>query len=148
MEIPVDLQIVRLNRTHLSDIEVLLQNCGLPYEDCNEHLDCFNGITRDGNLIAIGALQFKGPVALLRSIAVHTENRSQGLAASVTRYLIELARLDGVRELYLLTETAEYYFTRFGFCPVTRENLPAEIKSTRQFESLCPASAQAMCLKL
>ena len=148
MKIPVDLQIVSLNRAHLSGIETLLQICGLPYEDCSEHLNTFNGITRDGNLVAIGALQINGPVALLRSIAVHPENRNQGLAAIITQYLLELARLDGVRELYLLTETAENYFTRFGFCPVGRENLPAGIKLTRQFESLCPASAQAMRLKL
>jgi len=48
--------IIRLNESHLSDIETLLQKCALPFEDCNEQLDNFYGITSGNDLIAIGAL--------------------------------------------------------------------------------------------
>ena len=148
MGLSVDQPIISLNRSHLSEIETMLQECELPFEDCNEHLDSFCGIIRDVNLIAIGALQVNGGVALLRSIAVLSEYRGKGLAAAVTRYLLDLARSKKVAELYLLTETAEAFFTRFEFYPVDRDTVPGEIKSTRQFESLCPSSAQAMCLHL
>ena len=143
-----DQAIICLNVSHLSDIETLLQNCGLPFEDCKEQLDNFYGITSGNELIAIGALQIKVPVALLRSVAVLEGNRGKGLAFRMTQHLLEVARTNGVRNIYLLTEFAEHYFTRFGFQAVERNSVPAYVQSTRQFESLCPASAQAMCLIL
>ena len=148
MEVPVDRQIIRLNTSHLSDIESLLQICELPFEDCNEHLDSFFGINNGGKLLAIRALQIIGSVALLRSIAVLPEHRGKGLAGIITLYLLNLARSKGVVELYLLTEAAESFFARFEFHIVDRDTLPDEIKSTRQFASLCPSSAQAMQLHL
>lgn len=143
-----DRQIIELNASHLSKIETLLQKCDLPFEDCHEHLESFFGIIDDGRLVTVGALQLNGAVALLRSIAVPPENRRQGLAVKMTRHLLAVARSKQVRELYLLTETAENYFARFGFCAVERETVPDNIKSTRQFETLCPASAQVMRLFL
>ena len=148
MGLSLDQQIISLNTSYLSDIETLLQKCELPFEDCNEHLNDFFGIISGDKLIAIGALQITGSVALLRSIAVLAEYRGKGLAAAITQHLLGLARSNSISELYLLTETAEAYFTRFEFRPVDRDTVADEIKSTRQFESLCPSSAQAMCLHL
>ena len=148
MGLPVDRQIMRLNTSHLSDIQTLLQNCELPFEDCNEHPGSFFGIFNNGKLCAIGALQILASVALLRSIAVLPEHRGEGLAGIITQYLLDLARSKGVIELYLLTETAKNFFARFEFGIVDRDTLPDEIKSTRQFASLCPSSAQAMRLQL
>ena len=148
MRSPVNRQVIRLNTSHLSDIETLLRYCELPSEDCNEHIDSFFGITGGGKLRAIGALQILGSVALLRSIAVLPEYRGKGLAGIITQYLLDLARSKGVVELYLLTENAENYFTRFGFRIVDRDTVADEIKSTRQYTSLCPSSAQAMRLPL
>ena len=148
MGLPADRQVISLNTSHLSNIETLLQKCELPFEDCNEHLNNFFGMTSGDKLIATGALQIIGSVALLRSIAVLPDYRGKGLAAVMTQHLLDQARSNRIGELYLLTEAAEGYFTRFEFRPVDRDTLPDEIKSTRQFESLCPSSAQAMCLHL
>jgi amino-acid N-acetyltransferase len=140
--------IIRLNASELSDIETLLQKCDLPFDDCNEQLDNFYGITSGNDLIAIGALQIEGQIALLRSVAVLEGNRGMGLAVRMTQHLLEVARTNGVRDIFLLTESAEHYFSRFGFQAVERDSVPAYVQSTRQFESLCPASAQAMHLIL
>jgi len=143
-----DQAITRLNVSHLSDIETLLQICDLPFEDCKEQLDYFYGITDGNQLVAIGALQIKDTIALLRSIAVPVKDRGKGLAAAMTQHLLEVARTNGVRDIFLLSESAEHYFSRFGFQAVERDSVPAYVQSTRQFESLCPASAQAMHLIL
>ena len=148
MTLPVDSQIISLNASHLQAIESLLKSYNLPFEDCAEHLENFIGIIRGDKLIAIGALQIEGSTALLRSIVVYSEMRGAGLAVEITRYVLNIARDQGVREIYLLTETAESYFTRFGFCAVDRGTVPVEIQSTRQFGSLCPSSAQTMRLDL
>lgn len=148
MMIRNDQAIIRLKASHLSAIEALLQKCDLPFEDCKEQLDNFYGINSGNDLIAIGALQIEGPVALLRSVAVLEGHRGMGLAVRMTQHLLEVSRTNRVRDIYLLTESAEHYFTRFGFQAVERNLVPAYVQSTRQFESLCPASAQAMRLKL
>ena len=148
MALPGDSRIIRLNASHLQAIESLRKSCSVPFEECAEHLENFIGIIRGDKLIAIGALQIEGSTALLRSIVVYSEMKGEGLAAEITRYLLNIARDQGVRELYLLTETAESYFTRFGFCTVDRGTVPVEIQSTQQFGSLCPSSAQTMRLDL
>jgi amino-acid N-acetyltransferase len=143
-----DYPVLGLNTLHLPAIEALLKNCDLPFEDCEEHLRNFIGMIDGDKLIAIGALQLDGPIALLRSVAVNPDYRSAGLAADMTKHLLDRAKDQGVNAVYLLTETAEQYFTRFGFNSVDRSDLPKAIQKTRQFEFLCPASAQAMHLKL
>jgi amino-acid N-acetyltransferase len=148
MGLPTDLTIISLDSSHLSGIEILLRECDLPFEDCSEHLDHFFGVTEGDKLVATGALQIHGSIGLLRSIAVSLENRGLGLAAEMTKYLLDLAGSNKIKTLYLLTETAQDYFARFGFSPVDRDGIPAEIKSTRQFVSLCPTSAQVMRLYL
>jgi amino-acid N-acetyltransferase len=140
--------IVPLKRSHISDIEALLERCDLPFSDCGEHIQNFVGVINSDNLIAIGALQYEDSVALLRSIAVHPDFRGRGLASAMTHHLIEQTRCKGVRQLYILTETAESYFSRFGFYSIPREAAPACIQATQQFETICPSSAQLMRLDL
>lgn len=147
-EISSEQGLIRLNYQDLADVEALLRLCDLPFEDCAEHIGGFVGCSDGNRLCAVGGMQHMGPIGLLRSIAVHPECRGQGLAADITRELLERARASGVTEVYLLTETAEQYFRDYGFFALDRNNLPPEIKSTRQFESLCPSSAQAMRLDL
>jgi amino-acid N-acetyltransferase len=55
------------------------------------------------------------------------------------------AEARGIRALYLLTTTAERYFPSFGFRPITRDAVPAEVRATVEFQSACPASATVMC---
>ena len=138
--------IVSLKRSHISDIEALLERCDLPFSDCSEHIQNFVGVIKSDNLIAIGAVQYEDSVALLRSIAVHPDSRGQGLASAITHHLIEQAQSREMRQLYILTETAETYFSQFGFYSIPRQAAPVRIQATRQFESLCPSSAQLMCL--
>jgi amino-acid N-acetyltransferase len=53
----------------------------------------------------------------------------------------------GLRELYLLTETAAEYFPRFGFRPIAREAVSPAIHGSVEWTSACPVSAQAMVLE-
>jgi N-acetylglutamate synthase-like GNAT family acetyltransferase len=55
------------------------------------------------------------------------------------------AEARGIRALYLLTTTAERYFPSFGFRPITRDEVPADIRATAEFQGACPASAAVMC---
>ena len=48
----------------------------------------------------------------------------------------------------LARKAAADYFRRLGFRPVARATVPPAVSSTRQFASLCPDSAECLCLSL
>ena len=101
-----------------------------------------------GELAAVAGLEVCCDDALLRSVAVRPAWRRHGLGHALVRRVVCEAEARGLRALYLLTMTAEHYFPRFGFAPVERSAVPAEIAATLEFRSACPASAVAMAKPL
>jgi len=83
--------------------------------------------------------------ALLRSVAVLPDWRSHGLGRALVTRVISDAEARGIRALYLLTTTAERYFPSFGFQQIAREEVPADVRETAEFQSACPAPAAVMC---
>ncbi|MCP4188573.1 MAG: GNAT family N-acetyltransferase [Gammaproteobacteria bacterium] len=140
--------IVELQIEQLPGLESLLQQNQLPFEDCEQHIDNIIGIFEGGDLIAAGGIEVLGSQGLLRSVAVHKDFRGQGLATAIVDYLQQRACSCGLQALYLLTETAGSYFARRDYRFIARDQLPPEVQSTQQFQSLCPASAQAMVIYL
>ena len=52
--------------------------------------------------------------------------------------------VQGVDDLYLLTETAEPFFAKRGYGAIPRADAPAAIAATEELSSLCPDSAVLM----
>ena len=140
--------IVGLQFADLAQLESLLRANHLPTEDCLEQAQFFYGIFNQGELVAAGGLEPAANFALLRSVVVREQNRAQGLARDLCRFLIELAESEGRESIYLLTETAEAYFEDIGFNRVDRDQVPTAITQTRQFASLCPDSASCLVMHL
>jgi N-acetylglutamate synthase-like GNAT family acetyltransferase len=84
----------------------------------------------------------------LRGAAVDPEVRGSGLGHALVRALLVHATARGVRELYLLTTTAEEFFPRFGFERIAREEVPEPVRESVQFRESCPASATVMRAQL
>lgn len=61
---------------------------------------------------------------------------------------LDLARARGIDDVYLLTNTAENYFPKFGFVCVGRDSVAPEVRSSVEFQTACPASAVAMRKRL
>ena len=140
--------IVELRHSDLPQLQELLRANDLPDDDCLEQLGNICGIFNGDELIVAGGLEPAGPYALLRSVVVRENYRGQGLAWRLTTYLLQRAEIQDVSVVYLLTETAERYFESIGFRRVAREQVPVEIRNTRQFASLCPDTATCMCIGL
>jgi amino-acid N-acetyltransferase len=98
------------------------------------------------NLVGSGGLEFYGDKTLLRSLAVSQALRSQSLGKQIVGDLIEQVKLNGKKEIYLLTTTAFYFFLKFGFTEVNRNDVPDVIKTSSEFSQVCPASARVMKL--
>jgi amino-acid N-acetyltransferase len=95
-------------------------------------------------LIAVGGLEVCCDNALLRSVAVRRDWQARGIGHDLIRRIVCMAEDRGLHALYLLTQTAEHYFPRFGFDVISRDSVPPEIADTLEFKSACPASAVAM----
>jgi len=128
-------------------VELLHAN-SLPYGDIDGHINNFLVANKYDILIGVIGLEVKGDTALLRSFAVSKSERSKGIGLVLLNKIISLSLLNNIKTLYLLTTTAEEYFSNYGFIKVKRETVPEGIKNTKEFKSICPDSAVCMMRKI
>jgi len=130
----------------LPRVEALLTANKLPLDGVREALPCFVVAEHDGALVGVAGTERcgVGQYALLRSVAVSDAWKGKGLGRALVTRVIADAESRGARALYLLTTTAEQYFPSFGFRQTTRATVPAEVQSSVEFTSACPASAVVM----
>ena len=74
--------------------------------------------------------------------------QNSGLGKRIYNQILENARHQNITELYLLTETAERFFTAMGFEKISREIVDEQVKTSEEFRSVCPDTAVCMRLKL
>lgn len=128
-------------------IRDLLLAAGLPVEDLDSSVSFLVAETAEGLVGAIG-LQACDDAALLRSLVVRPTQQGNGTGAALVHALEAHARRQGIRQLVLLTQTAESFFARRGYARTARTDVPAAIQATAEFSALCPASATCMCKTL
>jgi amino-acid N-acetyltransferase len=121
----------------------LLKENDLPVADLDEKKTLFACLDR-GDVVGSGGLELFKDCALLRSISIRKDLQKKGLGKFIVGELEQVARRTGTNSLYLLTTTAEVFFNKRGYNKVEREEVPAEIKNTTEFSSLCPSSAVVM----
>jgi amino-acid N-acetyltransferase len=122
----------------------LLVENELPIDDLDDPAIELLGAFANGALAGVVGLQRYGTIGLLRSLAVAREHRDRGIARALCERVFELARARSLVPIYLLTTSAADYFTRHGFVAIERDQAPAEIRTSAQFATLCPASARVM----
>ncbi len=126
----------------------LLAHSGLPLDGLDVHLANTLVARRGASVIGSAALELYGEAALLRSVAVDETLRGQGIGQRLVAAALGLARAQGVRRVYLLTESAAAFFARLGFRPITRTEVTPAVQQSVEFISVCPQSAQAMVLEV
>jgi amino-acid N-acetyltransferase len=109
-----------------------------------EHLKHFFGLGTKGDPEGIVGLELFNTVALLRSLAVIPARRRTGLGSKLIAHAEQYARRQGIKSLYLLTNTAEAFFVHRGYQRIRRDNAPRAIQETREFSGICPVSSAFM----
>ncbi len=123
----------------------LLKRSERPYEDVDLDRQDFLVAVGEGQVRGTVGLEAAGEYGLLRSLAVDASYRDGGIGRSLLDKIIVHAVRKGVRELYLLTTTADKFFIRQGFEVTGRAAAPTALQETHEFKSACPASA--VCIK-
>ncbi|MDH3456008.1 MAG: arsenic resistance N-acetyltransferase ArsN2 [Gemmatimonadota bacterium] len=124
----------------------LVRDAGLPDSGLDELRETLIVARTGDTVVGSAALELYAPAALLRSVAVRTAYRGTGLGATLTQRSLWLAKERGIERVYLLTETAATFFTRFGFRVIGRSAVDPAVRQSEEFTTLCPESAQAMVL--
>ena len=128
----------------LPAIRALLQRVDLPLAGVDEHLPTML-VAREGEqIVGTAALELYAEGALLRSVAVEPVRQGRQLGHQLTDAALQLATARGANTVFLLTTTAERFFPKFGFEQIDREQVPASVRESVEFQSACPESAIVM----
>ena len=118
-------------------VERLLLEAGLPRDGAAEALG-LGVVARDGDrVVAAAAVERFGDHGLLRSVVVAPDRRGSGLGHEIVAAAEGLARESGLRDLYLLTETAIDWFPRLGYEVVERPLAAAAVGDSVEFTTVC-----------
>ncbi len=124
-------------------IEALLTRAGLPIDGAAAAFE-HGVVARDGDrVVGAAAVELFGSAALLRSVVVAADHRGTGLGRGIVAAAEDVARAEGVRELYLLTETAAEWFPRLGYEPVDRAAAARRVGASIEFTTVCRDSGVA-----
>lgn len=130
------------SRPPLAAALALLEGSDLPTSDLtDDHMQHFFYSGPAAAPAALVGVELCGPDALLRSLVVSPAHRSNGLGTVLVRHAENFARNEGAASMYLLTTSAESFFKRCGYVRANRETAPAEVRATREFSDICPASS-------
>ena len=142
--IRTDVTVTAARSEDLQEILSLLEACDLPREGLVNHLSTTLVARKGREIVGCAAIELYQEHALLRSVAVKSAFRKQGIALGLTRAAFGLAKEHQVKSLYLLTETARAFFSKQGFIQVLRSNVPETVKRSVEFTTLCPDTCTVM----
>ena len=126
-------------------VKAVLEASGLHTSDLTpEKLRHFIVARKGEDMVGVVGVELFQPHALLRSLAVVPNYRGQGVGAQLIESVERYARMMGATTLYLLTTTAAPFFTHRAFQETSRADAPAALQTTKEFQSLCPATAICM----
>lgn len=123
------------------ELAATLATAALPVDDLRQPGRHFFRFADCGGLIGFVGWEDLGDAALLRSLVVVPSRRGQGWGKVLTDWALLRLAEQGVSDAFVLTTTIQDWAERLGFRRIEREAAPQALRATRQFTSLCPASA-------
>lgn len=136
-----------LEFSELGGLAQALDMAALPNSDLAEPDRMFFRFDAD-SLVGYGGLEGQGTDRLLRSIVILRDYRGHGLGRALVAALEQQARDLGIGRLHLLTTTAAPFFRALGYIDTDRDAAPPAVGASREFTSLCPASASYLAKAL
>jgi amino-acid N-acetyltransferase len=122
----------------LPRVSSFLNENGLPtigVEKCLENFIVAQD--KNGSWVGIAGFELYGKSALLRSVAVDERFRGTGQGRGLVEAVLGNAKAKGVETIYLLTDTAEAYFSGLGFEALDRKDIDEAVKASPEFGECC-----------
>jgi len=123
-------------------LKAALTTENLPTSDLKEPGRTFYAYSNlTDEVVGFGGYELYGTDVLLRSVVVPEAQRSQRIGRNLVPLLLYRAFQAGGRKAWVLTTTAEPFFSKLGFKVSERSAAPQSILDTRQAKELCSTSA-------
>ncbi|HJV77635.1 MAG TPA: arsenic resistance N-acetyltransferase ArsN2 [Paludibacter sp.] len=132
----------------LPEIVNLLAECKLPYLDIVPGKQNFVLTEINHKIIGCAGLEIYNGNGLFRSLAVKPSHQNMKIGRDLLDKIITLSTENNIKQLYLLTTTADLYFKKHGWKVIERSEVPDDIRATTEFSSICPSTAICMMYKL
>jgi phosphinothricin acetyltransferase len=130
-------------------VAALLQAADLPLAGAREHFTHFVvALDRDRIVGAAGLERYGGEVALLRSVILDPPHRGGGAGRLLVARALGRAAREGVRDVVLLTTTADAFFGHLGFVRIDRGDVPQALLASKELTGACPTTAVVMRRRL
>lgn len=130
-------------------LALALVKAGLPADDVDAPGRLFFRFETVNQLLAgYGGLEVLGDIALLRSVVTLPPLRRRGIGRAIVLGLETEAALRRCDAVYLLTTDAQEFFGKLGYRKCARAGVPAAIRGTTQFATLCPATADVLVKRI
>ena len=130
-------------------VKAALVKAALPADDVEDPRVLLWRFERvEGIPAGFGGLEVFGSDALLRSLVTLPPLRQTGMGAAMVAVLEIEARALKCHAIYLLTGSDTNFFARLGYAACAHEDVPAEVRGSRQFAALCPPTAKAMVKRI
>ena len=132
----------------LPAVRRLLETQHLPLDGIDEHVSTMVVAKKGSEVVGAAAVELYADGALLRSVVVDPMVQGQGLGHRLSDAALSIAKERGTDTAFLLTTTAEKFFPKLGFEQIVRDDVPASVQASIEFQSACPASAVVMRKRL
>jgi N-acetylglutamate synthase-like GNAT family acetyltransferase len=130
-------------------LKTALIRAGLPADDVDDPQLLFWRFESINDVpVGFGGLEIHGSDALLRSLVILPPLRDIGMGRAIVATLETEAAARQCLTIYLLATSQEEFFSRLGYAPCARGEVPEAIRASRQFASLCPANAAVMVKRM
>jgi N-acetylglutamate synthase-like GNAT family acetyltransferase len=128
----------------LPAIKQLLQRSNLPVEGVGEILNSTLVARQNGSIVGAIGLERYDDAGLVRSFAVASGWRGRGVGKELGIALLQHAAHQGIRKVYLLTNTIRDLAARHGFREISRDDVPAAVRESVEFRLNCCNDAVTM----
>ncbi|MHA2225816.1 MAG: arsenic resistance N-acetyltransferase ArsN2 [Candidatus Hodarchaeales archaeon] len=142
------MKITKAKNDDLKNVLKLLKEVELTVEGVSDHFPNFFVMKNGEQIIGCAGIEIYEDVGLLRSIAVHSSFQNEGLGHQLVGTIHDFSIEKGLKEIYLLTETAENFFMKLNYTVIPREKADPRVKQSIEFTSACPASAVCMMKRI
>lgn len=132
----------------LPAVHRLLDAEHLPLAGVDEHVGTMVVAKHGDQIVGAAAVELYSGGALLRSVVVGPDVRGHGIGHELAEAALSVAIARGLDTAFLLTTTAEQFFPKLGFERISRDDVPASVQASVEFQSACPASAVVMRKRL
>jgi N-acetylglutamate synthase-like GNAT family acetyltransferase/SAM-dependent methyltransferase/pyruvate-formate lyase-activating enzyme len=145
----MDIHIVRAKSDQVKIAEKVLKECKLLTTGLEGHIHNFFLAELDNEVVGSIGLEIYGEYGIIRSTSVLPRYRKKGIGAKLAERMIDFAREQGIKELYLKTEHEASFFSRVGFTHISPDYIPPGIKDMEMLAvSCCGPRAATMAMNL